>query len=308
MFDNNNYQEQSIFSNKSNNSINFNLFFDSSTKTDLFNYNELNCDYIKSSTNKKETLSTESDNETISNNVNNNKGFKQNIFSIEKKQKTSTILKSKTKYAKRKGNKYHSLNHNLNSELIDSEMIDKNKIWQIIDNEIYPSQINLTPKERVYLKKLKNRITAQKSRDKMKYHFELLQKTNESLNKEIEEKDEVISALTNIISSCSFCSDKAADAHPHSSFNITQSNSGVSVRSMSRLSVKIGSLLAIVCCFFLLFSFQSTTTYKNIVRKLVENEEDNYIKIRYQDNNTKCCAEDILFNNYSSHDNNYFLK
>lgn len=333
MFDHNSYNpEQSLFADESNNSINFNLFFDSATKSgDIFNFNELNYDFNPSSSNQKETKSTVS--EGNNNNSNNDFNFnpkkesKQIIFSIEKIPKTASILSSKLSKSKPKVNnsKYHP-NPNINIESNNNDKfmidIDKDKIRQIINDEIYPSQASLTYKERAYIKKLKNRIAAQRSRDKMKYHFELLQKVNESLTKEIAAKDSTITSLKSIITSCSICNGKAeasalipkqtnANINPstNTSFNIIQTNNGLSVRSFNRSSVGIGIIISVICCILLLFSFQ-TNTYPHTIRHLDENEEekDNYLKIHYAKNNTQCCAEDIDLNTQTHYESNYFLK
>lgn len=265
MFDHNIYNpSQSLFADESNNSINFNLFFDSATRSgDIFNFNELNCDFNPNSSNQKETKSTvsESNNTNNNNDINFNpkKESKQIIFSIKKIPKTASILSSKLSKSKPKVNnsKYHpNPNINIESNNNDKVMIDidKDKIRQIINDEIYPSQASLTYKE-------------------------------------IAVKDSTITSLKSIITSCSICNEKAeasaliskqtnANINPstNTSFNIIQTNNGLSVRSFNRSSVGIGIIISVICCIFLLFSFQ-TNTYPHTIRHLDENEEekDNYL-------------------------------
>ena len=79
---------------------------------------------------------------------------------------------------------------------------------------------------------LRNKLSAQKSRDKRKEEFEQISKENEELKRMISEKNEIIEQQNKIIASCDRCSRKRNE--------ITQTN-GITSK------FKLTSALGVLC-------------------------------------------------------------
>lgn len=313
-----NENQQSIFSIAShkdeddhNNNIDLNLFSDSYSRTNQ----DIN-DYYLSITNEKETKSTTVDNNHSNNHHDNHLRRKENIFLINKEPKLSFRMKAKIDQIKQKDTFIPKKNKSENG-------VDKDKILQIIYEDIYPSTVNLTPQEKLYLKRVKNRITAQRSRENRKYYINCLKKENERLKKQITERDKILDSLVTIIQSCTNCFERAEGSsllshhqtntlsNTNGSFSIRTMNNEITSRSSHLSYFSLGGLIGIICCICLLATIP-VSKYKlssTIGRTLTYNDDNvNYLKIHYSPNKNFCCAQEINLNKYIANEGYNFLE
>ena len=107
---------------------------------------------------------------------------------------------------------------------------------------------------------LRNKLSAQKSRDKRKEEFEQISKENEELKRMISEKNEIIEQQNKIIASCDRCSRKRNE--------ITQTNG---ITSKFKLTSALGVLCLIGVIALCLFGVNTQRKDKRVLE-----EKENY--------------------------------
>ena len=201
------------------------------------------------------------------------KGEKNKIFEIEKNPKISKKMKIKTERAKQMLSQKTDRDRN-NQNNTDIK-INEEQFYFIVDNKVYVTKDNLTPDEKKQIKKIQNRISAQKSRDEQKLLIENLKNRNAELEKKI-------ISYEKIMSECNFCSSKVS--HLSQSINPTIATSGSFTGSNYFLfgtsSLVILTLITISC----IFGFFKSGIQ---VRKLTEVNYNEHSLIPYRKNETK---------------------
>lgn len=163
------------------------------------NNEEMNM-YKKSNDYKNSLCETETKHSMLSKNCNsnctknNNINEHENIFSIYKTPKVTQIIRKKVENAK-----------------ITNTSITENNFY-IINKKVHKSKNVLTQEEKRMIKKIQNRISAQKSRDEQKSLIVRLKNTNRKLKQEVNDlqekiikQEKEIKQLKDIMSTCQSC-------------------------------------------------------------------------------------------------------
>ena len=239
-----------------------------------------------------ESISYNNEKESINNNVK-----KENYNGLSLKQrmklktaKTKKLLENKTKRTFEDECKENSdVENNETNEIIDNEInnneinnngINNNEIKNNKKNEI--SLKNLTPKE---IKMYRNRISAQRSRDRQKKELcdlrtitKKLLEENENLRKEIIKRDNKINYIMQMI--CDKCREKLVKNFDENNNideytdQITSSNILINKKKMALLMT---GLLAVFCIFgvFMSPNLQKNNILRNLKEKNLNKEINN---------------------------------
>ena len=180
------------------------------------------------------------------------KNRKENYFKIEKNRNIKNIMKEKKERIKK---------------LIGEKTIgDKN--YFISDEKIYKTSNKLTKEEKIEIRKIKNRISAQKSRNQQKQLIiDLKIENNKSkeiiykLEKELKIKNNIINKLISIINNCSDCKNILSNDNiindNNSKNSLIQDNKNYKKQSSFSSKFIISSfrlfflLFGIICLFFI---------------------------------------------------------
>lgn len=201
------------------------------------------------------------------------KGEKIKVFEIEKSPKISKKMKIKTERAKQMlSQKTDREKNNQSNEKIK---INEDQFYFIVDNKVYVTKDNLSPDEKKQIKKIQNRISAQKSRDGQKLMIENLK----NRNAELETK---LASYEKIMSECNFCSSKISNLSQSINPTIATSGSftGSNFFSFCASSLVILTLITLSCVFGF---FKSGIQ----IRKLTEINYNDHSLIPYGKNETK---------------------
>lgn len=129
--------------------------------------------------------------------------------------------------------------------------LNQEKKYIIIDDKVIRLSKSLTLKEKKEIKTIRNRISAQKSRDNKKLEFEELKKENKRLKDLVKEQQDIIDELERRRVICDRCrSTTSSTSNSDSTYYISQSNSP----QTSPHSLFIGSI-CLVGVFLLLMLF-----------------------------------------------------
>lgn len=199
------------------------------------------------------------------------------IFNVNKTPKISKMMRAKAEKIK--------------SMLNQKTERNEEQGYFVMDNKVYVTKENLTPEEKLQIKKIQNRISAQKSRDEQKALIDNLKLENKKL------KDK-LAQYENIISQCVSCSSKL---HSLSQI-ITTSTISNNSNSFSFFTTSL-TVIALVCltCMFGIYHFTHTRsrlrslkeiTYgnetsivpyvKNITKRGVFHTKSNNLKLDYE--------------------------
>lgn len=243
-----NYVYNEIFLNKNLNDI-FNI---SSTKPDNDSISEVNFSSVIGKESEVYSIYKNNSSESSCENENCNTKYSNNntIFSIEKlpkepRKKAIAIKKNKIKnlILNKKIMRDTSSVTSSDENTLPTTTIKEKKYILVNDRVIRLSKW-LTPNEKKEIKILRNRISAQKSRDKKKEEFKYLITENQKLKKIIITQQTLIDSLNSNISSCSKCRQFAIkQEHIRQESKMITDFNGIAHNRI------ITSLLGIVCVF-----------------------------------------------------------
>ena len=237
-----------------------------------------------------DSISYNNEKESINNNFTKNENYQGLSLKQRMKLKTAKtkkLLENKTKRTfedECKENSDIEINEIINNEIINNKInnneINNNEINKNKKNEI--SLKNLTAKE---IKMYRNRISAQRSRDRQKKELcdlrmitKKLLEENENLRKEIKKRDNKINYLMKVI--CDKCREKLEknfsennDINEYTD-QITSSNILINKKKMALLMT---GLLAVFCIFgvFVSPSLQKNNILRNLKEKNLNKEVNN---------------------------------
>ena len=269
------FEEEKVF-------VNENIFEDEIINDDFYLKSFINNDLILSSSNNS---FFDDNKENILLNLNekekNNSSFilldtksqsvnKENkkIFNINKEKKIFDKLKEKKERFKNLLKK--KTNRNL----------EENKNYVIIDDKIIKKAENLSKKEKEEIRKIKNRISAQKSRDEQKFILYSLKRENDyfknkikNLTDEIIKKDEIINNLS--FNLCENCKKKLI-INNNNKYIIEDNNNKINNNNNNFINSKlIISLLTIFCILICIF-YNININFNYKIRNLKEKYFSNY--------------------------------
>ena len=273
------FEEENIFNNEKNfddEIINDDFYLKTFLNNDLIlsssnnSFNDNNKENILLNLNEKKNNSSFILLDTKSQSVNkdNNK-----IFYINKEKKICDKLKEKKEKIKNLLKK--KTNRNL----------EENKNYVIIDDKIIIKKENLSKKEKDEIRKIKNRISAQKSRDEQKNILYSLKRENDyykneikNLRDEIIKKEEIINNLS--LNLCENCKKKLI-LNNNNKYIINDNNTKLNNNNNffnSKLSISFLTLFCILICIF----SNVNVNFKYKIRNLKEKYINNYF---YYNNN-----------------------
>ena len=196
------------------------------------------------------------------------------IFNVNKTPKISKMMRAKAEKIK--------------SMLNQKTERCEEQGYFVMDNKVYVTKENLTPEEKLQIKKIQNRISAQKSRDEQKVMIYNLKIENKKLKDKLAQYEK-------IISECAQCSSKL---HPLSQIITTSSNSN----SFSFFTTSL-TAIALICltCMFGIYEFKHSRTglrvlkettpgnktsivpyVKNVTKRGVFHNKPNNLKLDYE--------------------------
>ena len=236
--------------------------------------------------------------ENKENNSNNNfnssestKSRKENYFKIEKNKKIKNVMKVKKERIK---------------NLIGEKTI-RDKNYFISDGKIYRTSDKLTKEEKKEIRKIQNRISAQKSRNQqkqliidLKFENNKYKETIYKLEKELEKKNDIIDKLISIINNCSVCKNILSYENfiNENNSNNTLIQYNINHKNQSSYYSKLGiSLFTLLCLLFgiiCLFSHEGNKIYKT--RNLFEKNFSHYNNTKDKNLNNSL----IYYPNYNS--------
>ena len=209
---------------------------------------------------------------------------KENYFQIEKNPKMKNLMREKKERIK----------------ILLGEKTEREKNYFISNGKVYRTSDNLSKEEKNEIRKIQNRISAQKSRNQQKQLIIDLRLENkklkekiEFLENEIKNKNGYINKLSFIINDCSICQNKISNNLNFSIFlnqDNFSSNNNISFFSKSSLSI-----FTILCLLLgIIFLFNIDVNKKKNQRNLYET---NYTKLTNNIINNNSIK---IFSNYNS--------
>ena len=201
--------------------------------------------------------------------------------------KSSTMFTVQKEKNKKKNNKENLIGNKMKRE--NGESQKETKKYKIVNDKVVLLTNKLTQRERKEIKMLRNKLSAQKSRDKRKEEFSQISKENEELKRIIKEKNEIIEKQNKIIASCDRCSRARNE--------ITQSNGITSI-------FKLTSALGVICLIgvIALCLFGANTERKG--QRVLEEKKENYFlaqeKKLFEGNNLLRSFGKNILKNYAS--------
>ena len=201
--------------------------------------------------------------------------------------KSSTMFTVQKEKNKKKNNKENLIGNKMKRE--NGESQKETKKYKIVNDKVVLLTNKLTQRERKEIKMLRNKLSAQKSRDKGKEEFSQISKENEELKKIISQKNEIIEKQNKIIASCDRCSRARNE--------ITQSNGITSI-------FKLTSALGVICLIgvIALCLFGANTERKG--QRVLEEKKENYFlaqeKKLFEGNNLLRSFGKNILKNYAS--------
>ena len=201
--------------------------------------------------------------------------------------KSSTMFTVQKEKNKKKNNKENIIGNKMKRE--NGESQKETKKYKIVNDKVVLLTNKLTQRERKEIKMLRNKLSAQKSRDKRKEEFSQISKENEELKKIISQKNEIIEKQNKIIASCDRCSRARNE--------ITQSNGITSI-------FKLTSALGVICLIgvIALCLFGANTERKG--QRVLEEKKENYFlaqeKKLFEGNNLLRSFGKNILKNYAS--------
>ena len=182
----------------------------------------------------------------------------------EKKERFKNLLKKKT-------------NRNL----------EENKNYVIIDDKIIKKTENLSKKEKEEIRKIKNRISAQKSRDEQKFILYSLKRENDyfknkikNLTDEIIKKDEIINNLSSNL--CENCKKKLI-INNNNKYIIEDNNNKINNNNNNFINSKLSISLLTIFCILICIFYNININFNYKIRNLKEKYFSNYFY--YNSNN-----------------------
>ena len=207
----------------------------------------------------------------IYNSFESTKSRKENCFKIEKNKKIKNIMKEKKERIK---------------NLIGEKTI-RDKNYFISDGKIYKTSDKLSKEEKNEIRKIQNRISAQKSRNQqkqliidLKFENNKFKEKINTLEKELEKQNNIIYKLISIINNCSVCKKTLSYENiineNNSNTNLIQDNIYYKNQSSwySKLGISLFTLLCLLFGIICLFSHEGNKIYKT--RNLFEKNFSNY--------------------------------
>ena len=207
----------------------------------------------------------------IYNSFESTKSRKENCFKIEKNKKIKNIMKEKKERIK---------------NLIGEKTI-RDKNYFISDGKIYKTSDKLSKEEKNEIRKIQNRISAQKSRNQqkqliidLKFENNKFKEKINTLEKELEKQNNIIYKLISIINNCSVCKKTLSYENiineNNSNNNLIQDNIYYKNQSSwySKLGISLFTLLCLLFGIICLFSHEGNKIYKT--RNLFEKNFSNY--------------------------------
>lgn len=202
-------------------------------------------------------------------------------------KKSFTMFTVQMSEQKEKNNKENIIGNKMKRE--NGESQKETKKYKIVNDKVVLLTNKLTQRERKEIKMLRNKLSAQKSRDKRKEEFSQISKENEELKRIINEKNEIIEKQNKIIASCNRCSRARNE--------ITQSNG---ITSIFKLTSALGVICLIGVIALCLFGVNS----ERKGQRVLEEKKENYFlaqerKLFERNNLLRSFGKNIL-KNYAS--------
>ena len=173
-------------------------------------------------------------------------------------KKSFTMFTVQMSEQKEKNNKENIIGNKMKRE--NGESQKETKKYKIVNDKVVLLTNKLTQRERKEIKMLRNKLSAQKSRDKRKEEFSQISKENEELKKIISQKNEIIEKQNKIIASCDRCSRARNE--------ITQSNG---ITSIFKLTSALGVICLIGVIALCLFGVNSERKGQRVLEEKKEN-------------------------------------